>query len=45
MDSFRFITSSIGGQKLNEGDFLFDEQRICGNVTGCVQSKIVHRVW
>ena len=32
-DNFKLITSSRGGQKLNEGSFLFDKQRICGDVT------------
>ena len=32
-DNFKLITSSRGGQKLNEGGLLFDKQRICGDVT------------
>ena len=32
-DNCKLITSSRGGQKLNEGGFLFDKQRICGDVT------------
>ena len=32
-DNFKFIMSSRGGQKLNEGGFLFDKQRIYCDVT------------
>ena len=48
-DNFKLITSSRGGHKLNEGGFLFNKQRICGDVTHwkcekkrCVQSKAAH---
>ena len=32
-DNFKLIMSSRCGQKLNVGGFLFDKQRICGDVT------------
>ena len=51
-DNFKLIMSSRCGQKLNVEGFLFDKQRICGDVTHwqcekkcvCAKQGCTHRV-